>query len=149
MPRSFTAAPSAAEPEVDDIARALGQGPEKKALEASGGRQAIAASKAVRTMKDEEVVGRVNEPVRTASGRTFIYRDGGWIDTEALSGTAKQLKVKYLSDAYFALLKARPDLKAALALSDRLVLVVAKGKSIVIDPAGGETAPEAVTAFLR
>ncbi|MEW5742031.1 MAG: VIT and VWA domain-containing protein [Myxococcota bacterium] len=154
-PGSLAGAPApsqapAAEPEADDFASTFAaRGAEKKALEASGGREAIAASKAVRKMKDEEGGARVNEPVRTASGRTFIYRDGGWIDSEALSGSAKQLKVKYLSDAYFALLKARPDLKAALALSDRLVIVVAKGKSVIIDPAGGETKPDAVTAFLK
>ncbi|MCC6334645.1 MAG: VWA domain-containing protein [Myxococcales bacterium] len=157
-PGSSASAPAptaAAEPEADDFASGFGRGgfaqsgAAKKSLEASGGKDAIAASKAVRKMKDEEVAGRVNEPVRTASGRTFIYRDGGWIDSEAQGGTAKQLKVKYLSDAYFALLKARPDLKAALALSDRLVIVVAKGKSVIIDPAGGETKPDAVAAFLK
>ena len=36
------------------------------------------------------------------------------IDSEAVSGTPKQLKVKYLSEAYFAILKAKPELKAAL-----------------------------------
>lgn len=146
-------APAAPSAEADDsFASAFGRGgggAEKKALEAADGKEAIAASKAVQKMKDEEVAQKVNEPVRVASGRTFIFRAGGWIDSEALTGTAKQLKVKYLSDAYFALLKARPDLKAALALSDHLVIVVAKGKSIVIDPAGGETKADAVTGFLK
>ena len=87
--------------------------------------------------------------VRSASGRTFVYRNGGWIDTEAQSGTAKSIKVKYLSDAYFALLKARPDLKAALALSDRLVIVVGKDKSVIIEPTDGETKADAVTGFLK
>jgi len=148
-----TQAPASAEP-ADDFASAFGSGgarggAEKKALEVAEGKDAIAASKAVRKMKDEEVGNKVSEPVRTASGRTFIFRGGGWIDSEALSGTAKQLKVKYLSDAYFALLKARPDLKAALALSDRLVIVVGKDKSVVIDPAGGETTVDAVNSFLK
>jgi Ca-activated chloride channel family protein len=148
------ASPAAAPPSEGDegfgsaFARG-GGGVETKSIEASGGREAIAASKAVQKMKHEEVAQKVNEPVRVASGRTFIYRSGGWIDSEALAGTAKQLEVKYLSDAYFALLKARPDLKAALALSDRLVIVVAKGKSIVIDPAGGETKADAVKSFLE
>jgi Ca-activated chloride channel family protein len=147
---SFAAAPPSEGDEGFGSAFARGGGGvETKSLEASGGREAIAASKAVQKMKHEEVAQKVNEPVRVASGRTFIYRSGGWIDAEAIAGTAKQLEVKYLSDAYFALLKARPDLKAALALSDRLVIVVAKGKSIVIDPAGGETKADAVKAFLE
>jgi Ca-activated chloride channel homolog len=57
--------------------------------------------------------------------------------------------VKYLSEAYFALIRARPDMKAAFALSDHLVIVVAKGKSVVIDPGAGETRADAVTAFLK
>jgi Ca-activated chloride channel family protein len=147
-------APSAPPADADDFSATFGGGGrggmEKKKLEASEGKEAIAASKAVRQMKDEEVGGgKVSEPVRVASGRTFLYRSGGWIDSEAVNGTAKQLKVKYLSDAYFALLKARPDLKAALALSDRVVIVVGKDKSIVIDPAGGETKADAVTGFLK
>lgn len=57
--------------------------------------------------------------------------------------------MKYLSDAYFALIKARPDLKAAFALSDRLVIVVSKGKSVIIEPTAGETGAEALVAFLK
>ena len=91
----------------------------------------------------------MNDPVRSASGRTFVYRNGGWIDTEAQSGTPKQLKVRYLSDAYFALLKARPELKAALALSDRLVIVIGKDKSVIVEPEAGETKADVVSAFLK
>jgi Ca-activated chloride channel family protein len=87
--------------------------------------------------------------VRVAAGRTFIFHSGGWIDSEAMNGTAKQLKVKYLSDAYFALLTARPDLKAALSLGDRLVIVVGSGKSIVIAPNEGEDKADKVQAFLK
>jgi Ca-activated chloride channel homolog len=120
-----------------------------KKLDSSEGKSGIAVSKTVAKMKGEEQGAKANEPVRVASGRTFMFRDGGWIDSEALNGTAKKLKVKYLSEAYFAILKARPDLKAALALSDRLVILVGKDKSLIIDPAGGETKGSAVTDFLK
>jgi Ca-activated chloride channel family protein len=146
-------APSNAAPaEADDALDRGGfasSGALKKSFESSEGSQGIAASKALRRMKDATGAQAVSEPVRVASGRTFIFRSGGWVDAEALAGTARQLKVKYLSDAYFALLKARPDLKAALALSDRLVIVVGKGRSVVIEPEAGETKPDAVTAFLK
>lgn len=117
--------------------------------EASDGARSIEVSQAVRGMKEELVADKVSEPVRSVAGRTFIFRSGGWIDTEAVAGTPQQLKVKYLSDAYFALVKARPELKAAFALSDHLVVVVAKGRSVVIDPLAGETQAAAVTAFLK
>jgi Ca-activated chloride channel family protein len=151
---SPSAAPpaTAAEPAPsDDFDKAFGgAGPAKEeALKKADGKDAIAISRAVRKMKEQAEGERVNEPVRTASGRTFLYRNGGWIDSEALNGTSKTLKVKYLSDAYFAVLKARPELKAALALSDRLVIVVGKDKSLIIEPDAGETKPDAITAFLR
>jgi Ca-activated chloride channel homolog len=78
-----------------------------------------------------------------------VDRNGGWIDTDAQSGTPKSLKVKYLSDAYFALLKVRPDLKAGIALGDRVVIVVGQGKSIVIAPNEGEEKADKVEAFLK
>ena len=56
--------------------------------------------------------------------------------------------MKYLSAAYFALLKTRPDLKAGLALGDRVVLVIAKGKVVTIAGDGEESADK-VTAFLK
>lgn len=152
-PAPMTASPSA-ESSSDDFSSAFGRGPGKSApkedaMKRAEGKDGIAMSKAVRKMKEESEGERVSDPVRSASGRTFVYRNGGWIDTEAQSGTSKSLKVKYLSDAYFALLKARPDLKAALALSDRLVIVVGKDKSVIIEPTAGETKAESIAAFLK
>ncbi len=146
------ATPSAPAPEPaadESYDRAFKSGPAKSEAMPKDDKAGIAVSKALKKMKESNEGARVDEPVRTASGRTFIFRNGGWIDSDALGGTAKQLKVKYLSDAYFALLKARPELKAALALSDRLVIVIGKDKSVVIDPAAGETKPDAVTSFLK
>ncbi|MDP2275664.1 MAG: VIT domain-containing protein [Archangium sp.] len=153
-PAAVDAAPSA-ESSADDFSSAFGRAgpgkaaPKEDAMKKAEGKDGIAMSRAVRKMKEESEGERVNDPVRSASGRTFVYRNGGWIDTEAQSGTSKSLKVKYLSDAYFALLKARPDLKAALALSDRLVIVVGKDKSVIIEPTAGETKPESIAAFLK
>ena len=147
---SPSAPAAAADKAPDDFASAFKGGPAREeAMKKSDGKEGIAMSQAVRKMKEQVESENVSEPVRSASGRTFLYRNGGWVDSEAQSGTAKQLKVKYLSDAYFALLKARPDLKAALALSDRLVIVIGKDKSVIIEPTAGETKAEAVTAFLK
>ena len=146
--RRPAAEPSSAAPS-EAPAAVFARSPAKDQMKTADGSEGIALSKAVRGMKEAIEGGQVSEPVRTASGRTFIHRNGGWIDSDALAGTAKQLKVKYLSDAYFALLKARPELKAALALSDRLVIVVGKDKSVIIEPTSGETTPEALLAFLK
>jgi Ca-activated chloride channel family protein len=100
-------------------------------------------------MKDEERATNASEPARVASGRTFLFRLGGWIDSEALNGTEKQLKIRYLSEAYFSLLKAKPELKAALALGDRVVVVIGKDKSVVVAPDEGETRADKVLDFLK
>jgi Ca-activated chloride channel family protein len=142
-PAPATAAGMPAAPTMEDEFDKGFGGPGKKSLADSAGAEGIATSKALRKMKEEEVSNKVSEPVRQASGRTFLFRGGGWIDADALANAGKQLKVKYLSDAYFALLKARPELKAALALSDRLVI------SLAIVPEAGETKADAVTAFLK
>lgn len=120
-----------------------------KALESVDGVTGIAVAKKVRSMKDESVASKESEPVRVASGRTFLFRMGGWIDSEAVNGTPKQLKVKYLSEAYFAILKAKPELKAALSLGNRVVIVVGKDKSLVIAPEDGETKADKVSDFLK
>ncbi|MGC4122781.1 MAG: VWA domain-containing protein [Myxococcales bacterium] len=118
-------------------------------LSSAEGKDAIDVSKATRRMQTETRAPDASQSVRIAGDRTYVWRDGGWIDTVALDSPGKQLKVKYLSAAYFALLSARPDLKAGLALGNRVVLVVAKGKTIVIAPDGGEEAADKVTAFLK
>ncbi|MBL9038038.1 MAG: VWA domain-containing protein [Archangium sp.] len=120
-------------------------------LASSEGSSGIAVAKSVRSMKERDSADGDDgsSAVRAASGRTFVSRSGVWVDTEAVNGTPKKLTVKYLSDAYFALLKARPDLKAALALGDRVVVVVAKGASISVERDSGETAADKVTAFLK
>ncbi|MBK7860122.1 MAG: VWA domain-containing protein [Archangiaceae bacterium] len=155
-----SAPPPAAEPmEADDLAKAFGGGrgaaaqasgkADTGALGNSSGSEGIAVSKATRALKDYDKGPSSSEPVRVAGGRTYIFRAGGWFDSEAIGGTAKTLKVKYLSEAYFALLKARPELKAGLALGDRVVVLVGANKSVVIAPGEGEEKADKVEAFLK
>ncbi|WP_224363270.1 VIT and vWA domain-containing protein [Hyalangium versicolor] len=112
------------------------------------GKGAVAVSRATKKMKEQERGPSASDPVRVAAGRTFLFRDGGWIDSEALSNPGQQLKVKFLSKGYFALLQARPELKDAFALGDRVMVRVAKGKSIVIGPDGEEDEGK-IRAFLK
>lgn len=139
--------PKGAEPMMRDELGAFSSGaPKDDALRAAEGKSGVAMSLAVRKMKEETTGERATDAVRSASGRTFLYRQGAWVDSEV---TSKQLRIKYLSEAYFALLKTRPDLKAAMAISERMTIVVGKDKSIVIEPNAGETKAELLLAFLR
>ncbi|HEX5744762.1 MAG TPA: VIT and VWA domain-containing protein [Archangium sp.] len=119
-----------------------------ESLSVAEGKGGVAVSRATRKMKEQERGPSASDPVRVAAGRTFLYRDGGWIDSEALSNPGKQLKVKFLSKAYFELLNARPELKAAFALGDRVMVQVARGKSIIVGQEGEEDAAK-VLAFLK
>lgn len=122
--------------------------PPATVMEKSDGKDAVAISRATRKMKETDKGPGADEAVRVASGRSFVYRNGGWIDSEAVATPGKQLKVKFLSNAYFELLKLRPDLKAAFSLGDRVVVMVAKGKSIVLGDTGEED-PAKLAAFLK
>ena len=119
-----------------------------ESMSSSEGKGAVAVSRATKKMKEQERGPSASDPVRVAAGRTYLFRDGGWIDSEALTNPGKQLKVKFLSKAYFELLQAKPELKAAFALGERVVVVVAKGKSVIVGPEG-EQEPEKVRAFLK
>ncbi|WP_224240796.1 VIT and vWA domain-containing protein [Hyalangium gracile] len=112
------------------------------------GKGGVAVSRATKKMKEQERGPSASDPVRVAAGRTFIFRDGGWIDSEALTSPGKQLKVKFLSKAYFALLQVKPELKAAFSLGDRVVVMVSKGRSVIVGPDGEEDEAKA-RAFLK
>ncbi|SET72763.1 VIT and vWA domain-containing protein [Stigmatella erecta] len=119
-----------------------------ESLARADGKGSVAVSREMKKMKEEERGPSASEPVRVAAGRTFLYRDGSWIDSEALAQPGKQLQIKFLSKGYFALLQARPELKAAFALGDRVVVVVAPGKSLRVGPEGEEDEAK-VRAFLK
>lgn len=112
------------------------------------GQSGVAVSRATKQMKEQTRGPSGDEPVRVASGRTFLYKNGAWVDSEAGANAGKQLKIKFLSKAYFELINKRPDLKAALSLGDRVTVVIGKGKTVVVDAAGEED-PAKVTAFLQ
>ena len=75
-------------------------------------------------------------PTQRVGGRLFIMRDGTWTDL----GHGDSLRVVTIapySDAYFALLKALPDLQDVATL-EPAVLVAGRRASIKIG-AGGKT----------
>jgi Ca-activated chloride channel homolog len=72
--------------------------------------------------------------IRVVGARTFILQENIWIDTlfDPDSMTAQQ--VVFLSDDYFDLLAARPDLGAALALGQQVIVVVdGQAYQVVVD----------------
>jgi Ca-activated chloride channel family protein len=122
---------------------------------AGSGRGAIVAearvqrfeeAKAAAAMRDAQTLAQANAAApevrnegiisRRVGTRTFVLRDSVWTDARPTDGM-RVVKVKAYSTAYFALVRALPDLAEAFALGDR---VIVRGASVVIDvgPEGDE-----------
>ncbi len=71
---------------------------------------------------------------RAAAGRVFIQHGGVWTDVDH-RGTVKVTVVASFSDAYFALVRALPELTACLRVGDE-VLIAGRRISIRIGPSG-------------
>jgi hypothetical protein len=72
--------------------------------------------------------------------KTFVKFRGYWVDT-ALKEGMETVKVKWGSDAYFALLRAMPELKKPLALGENVIVVIGK-KALIIGAEGKESLSE-------
>ena len=79
------------------------------------------------------------DTVQIAGNHTFVLANGVWTDT-AYDPKMATTKVAFLSSDYFALASARPDLAAALALGDR-VIVVADGQAYEVVAQGSAQPP--------
>lgn len=72
--------------------------------------------------------------VQYAGDRTFVWRDGGWIDTLYNADEMTSTQVVFLSDEYFDLLELDPAIGEYLALGDH-VLFVWDGQAYEVIPA--------------
>jgi Ca-activated chloride channel family protein len=73
-------------------------------------------------------------PTTRVGGRLFMLRDSVWTDLGHKDGT-RVVKVAPFSDAYFALLRALPEMAKAVTLGGK-VLVAGRGVSVEIAPDG-------------
>lgn len=119
-------------------------------LGASSGKKAVEAAEAVQEMKSANTVGGPSGNTRHVDGKTFRLEGGVWTDA-ALRGTetARKLEVEWGSDAYFALLAAKPELGKFLALGEEVAVLVG-GTYLRVKRSGGVTtltAEEIAAAF--
>lgn len=63
------------------------------------------------------------QAMRYAADRTFVWRDGAWIDTLYSADDMEPITVTFLSDAYFDLLELDPRVGEYLALGDHVLFV--------------------------
>jgi len=71
--------------------------------------------------------------IEYVANRTFIWRDGIWIDTLYEADHMTPIEVAFLSDDYFDLLDLDPVIGEFLALGER-VLFVWEGQAYEIVP---------------
>ncbi|MGH2531160.1 MAG: VIT domain-containing protein [Thermomicrobiales bacterium] len=65
----------------------------------------------------------VAEQIRSVGARTFVNKEGVWIETTYDPSRLETIKVQFASEDYFRLLKVRPDLAEAFALGERVIAV--------------------------
>lgn len=73
------------------------------------------------------------EVIKNIRDRAFVLQNGVWVDTLYTSTEMEKVEIKFLSDEYFALIEAHPEIAEFLALGDH-VLVVIEGKAYQIMP---------------
>jgi Ca-activated chloride channel family protein len=87
--------------------------------------------------------------VRVVGTRTYISKDGVWVDTAYDPQVDQTIKVAFLSDDYFRLVGAQPELAVAFALGERVIAfadgvpyeVVQEGASVPGIEIGSEATP--------
>jgi Ca-activated chloride channel homolog len=109
-------------------------------LQARG--EARAASKSVLAGEADELDGLVRgragiNPTRRAGGHLFIWRDSVWTDLRH-PDSQRVVTVAPFSDAYFALLRALPEIEKATTLTPA-VLVAGRRVSVEIAPGGRQS----------
>lgn len=76
--------------------------------------------------------------VKRAGSHTFVSRDGMWTDVKpAEQASARTVRIKAFSKAYFDLIDAVPDLRAIFAIGDR-VTVRGRAVTVVVSESGAE-----------
>jgi len=115
-------------------------------LSATGSLQAADALVANR-LSELQSDGEQKE-LRRAGGRLLVRRDGIWTDV-AERDSARIKSIAPFTAAYFALIRARPSLRAALAVGTP-VLLAGRGISLkVADGGATEWAPGELERFLQ
>ena len=70
-----------------------------------------------------EIKGEASTTVRVLGARTFVLSDGKWIDTAFDPDKMQTQIIDFLSQEYFTLVGAQPELADAFALGDKVIAI--------------------------
>jgi Ca-activated chloride channel family protein len=108
----------------------------QEAVEQAAGEGALREADAI-SAPPAEVANRV----RIVGPRTFVFSEGVWVDTAFDPDVMQTVKTAFLSDDYFALVAADPQLGAAFALGSK---VIALSDGIAYEVVAADTSVPAV-----
>jgi hypothetical protein len=77
-------------------------------------------------------------PLQAVGNKTFVYRDGVWIDTQYSEERYEIERVTFAGDTYFELLDAVPELGRYLALGPRVLVVFGERAYQIVEEGGDE-----------
>lgn len=123
----------------------------RERLKNAEGEAAVSAARELGSMKTSSTVDgrRAATTVQSALGRAFTFVNGFYVD-EKCKPADKTLEVRAFSDAYFQVLKLRPELKSALALGEQVKVSVGAGRTLVVSTTGPEKVDQAaLAAFVK
>ncbi len=104
-------------------------------------------SSRLREMRDAERSDEAGtSTVRAIDGRTFSLTAGRWVDERYQEG-GRTLSIRSMSAAYFALLAAQPELRAAFALGDRVVVTLDGARTIIVTPDAADVSADEARRF--
>ncbi len=122
-----------------------GRGAVQKAAGQGALSQAEVAPPITAAIPNEHGEMQVSQTVRMAGARTFVLSDGVWMDTTFDPDKMKTQKVAFLSPDYFKLAQSRAGISAALALAERVIVMV-DGKAYEVVAEGEKTDPIQIPA---
>jgi Ca-activated chloride channel family protein len=92
-----------------------------QAAEKSTGRGAVLSSRAMKKMEQADKEVDMLLTIQRVGEKTFSFTNGIWVDQEVKADTRIDRTITYLSDSYFSLLSAQPELKKIFALGENLM----------------------------
>jgi Ca-activated chloride channel family protein len=119
----------------------------REALAPSSGQKAIETSRKLRKMREQSTVTQQGT-VRYIDGKSFAWKQNQWID-RAFKTSMKTIKVKYMSELYFQILRIRPDLRKFFALGSKITIAIAPNRALIIGTEDSSTTSSQLQSFLR
>jgi hypothetical protein len=119
------------EKERDIIAAAAPAVQEALSARKTTGAGAVKLAQATQQFKDKDQASEViSEKIRYKEDKVFYFRDGFWVDSLYLEGSAIE-EVRFNSDAYFELTSRNPGIGKYLSIGQNVIISFA-GKNYKI-----------------